>query len=306
MPPPEGPRNTKNANHRHRKAAKNNTGETEDMAPLADKSPKIATTDHTADLAEKQSKPQPARTVKQDLDNLFEMIRQQRLKLVRGPQITFYIGEIAVHGVPKRAAMAASSVLNDYFTKNPAELTYHCSDTVSPKAVRVLLVSWMKETCKVFEAYPVPEQKTFAQSVAVIRAARSLGMERYTEPLLADHVHYVSACLPSYEEIIIIEQSAVSSKDPLVTAMVNHLCHDRYEGLIPDPKKFAAFLEKHPILKSAMAYTDHYWRSCARSKKQKRAVQDGGVAKPQDEESGGTESDWRRVGLGNKAAISAW
>lgn len=50
---------------------------------------------------------------------------------------------------------------------------------------------------------------------------------------------------------------------------MNHLCHERYKQLIPDPDDFAAFLEDHPRLAKAMDSADAYF--AGRLKKQREA-----------------------------------
>jgi hypothetical protein len=105
---------------------------------------------------------------------------------------------------------------------------------------------------------------TFAQNVALLRAARVLGMERYTRHILKEFVDYLKTDLPSYEEIAIVEHNATSDQDPLWTGLVNHLCHDRHKKFIPDPEAFEAFLEQHPRLKKAMAAADAYFQGEAK------------------------------------------
>jgi hypothetical protein len=203
--------------------------------------------------------------VEQPLDNLFVMIRQQRQALFSGPLITLHINESVVTGVHKRVAMAVSRVLNEHFTAKPESTEYRFStDILNPEAIRYLLISWMRGVSQEFEAYAVPMQDTFAKNVALLRAARFLGMEQYTRQILAEHVTYLKYELPSYEEIAIVERYATSPKDPLWTHMVNHLCHDRYKNLIPDPEVFAQFLEKHPRLEKAMQDADAYFAGVAK------------------------------------------
>jgi hypothetical protein len=207
----------------------------------------------------------PSSVVDQALDNLLEMIRAQRQGLFQGPRITIHVGDTSVEGIFKRAAMVASSVLHKHFTANPQSLEYRFSrGQIHPGAVRLLLIGWMQETCNEFEAYAVPAQKTFGEDVALLRAARLLGMERYCSHLLAGYVDYLKTQLPSYEEIIAVEQNATPDKDPLWTAMVNHLCHDRFKGLIPDAEDFQAFLEKHVRLKKAMESADNFFAGFAK------------------------------------------
>ncbi|KAI4954494.1 hypothetical protein J4E91_002207 [Alternaria rosae] len=168
--------------------------------------------------------------IDQPIDNLLEMIRAQRQALLQGPRITIRVGDTSVEGISKRAAMVASSVLHKHFTANPRSLEYVFSrGQIHPGAVHLLLIGWMQETCDEFEAYAVPAQKTFGEDVALLRAARLLGMERYCSHILAGYIEYLKTQLPSYEEIIAVEQNATSDKDPLWTAMVNHLCHERHE-----------------------------------------------------------------------------
>jgi hypothetical protein len=195
------------------------------------------------------------------------MIRAQRQTLFTGPFMTIYVGSNAIHGIYKRVGMALSSEINRYFTKNPTSLEYRFPDgAIDASAVRVLLLSWPRSMSQEFEAYGVPMLASFGENVALLRAARLLGMERYARHTLVTFVDYFKAELPSYEEIAIVEQNATSDKDPLWTAMVNHLCHDRYKQLMPDPEEFAAFLEHHPRLKTAMEAADAYFAGAAKKK----------------------------------------
>jgi hypothetical protein len=201
--------------------------------------------------------------VEQPLDNLYVMIRQERQGLLKGPQITIHSGTEAVTGIFKRAAMAASSVLNAHFVKNPEVFEYHLSpeDTVDPRAIHYLLVSYMHGISKDLEACAVPWLNTFSQNVALLRAARKLGMEPYTKHILTSHVIYLKDHIPSYEEIAIIERNKTWEKDPLWTKMLNNLCYARHMRYLPDPDNFEAFLEDHPVLRKAMEVTDSYFYS---------------------------------------------
>ncbi|EUC45361.1 hypothetical protein COCMIDRAFT_78650, partial [Bipolaris oryzae ATCC 44560] len=203
--------------------------------------------------------------VDQCYDNLLEMIRPQRQALLTGPRITIHIGNTSVSDIYKRSAMAASSVLHRHFTNHPNSLECRFSRSqINPGAVRLLLIKWMREACNEFEAHAVPYQKTFFEDIAVLRAARLLGMERYCSHILGAYTTYLKSELPSYEEIVIIEQNATSDKDPLWTSMVNHLCHDRFKGLIPDVDEFEEFLETHDRLKTAMEAADAYFAGYAK------------------------------------------
>tara|TARA_R110002003_G_scaffold27_5_gene1374 strand:- start:5916 stop:7589 length:1674 start_codon:yes stop_codon:yes gene_type:complete len=209
--------------------------------------------------------PAPSFAVEQKLDNLLVMIRQARQNLFKGPRITIFVGRIAIKGIFKRVAMAVSSMLNRHFSRNPESVEYHFgAGYLDPEALRFLLISWVQDTSREFEAYAVPMRGTFAQNVALLRAARVLGMERYTRHILKEFVDYLKTDLPSYEEIAIVEHNATSDQDPLWTGLVNHLCHDRHKKFIPDPEAFEAFLEQHPRLKKAMVAADAYFQGEAK------------------------------------------
>jgi hypothetical protein len=197
----------------------------------------------------------------QPLDNLYVMIRQEREVLLKGPQITVYSGKFAVGGIFKRAAMAASSVLNKHFVKNPGLLDYHLSteNIVDPDAIRYLLDTYIHEMSRVVVPYAAEVQDKFSKNIAILRAARKLGMEPYTKHILNVHVDYLKEFIPSYEEIAIVEFNKTSDKDPLWTNMLNHLTYARHNEYISDPYNFEVFLEKHPVLKRAMAIADRYF-----------------------------------------------
>jgi len=215
--------------------------------------------------------PATGAVVKQLLDNLYVMIRQQRLNLLSGPMITIHVGNLEVAGISKRLVMACCSVLSKHFAKFPESLEYRFAQgSIDPDAIRHLLVTWAKDMSQAFEIYAVPMQGSFAKDVALLRASRLLGMEPYTKHMLGSYVRYLKESLPSYEEIDIVEQNATSEKDPLWTHMVNHLCHDRHKKLIPDPEYFADFLEDHPRLKKAMEDADSFFASVAKKNWEER------------------------------------
>lgn len=160
--------------------------------------------------------------VEQPVDNLLLMIRQEREGLLKGPQITIFVGSTAIEGIFKRAAMASSSVLNKHFVKHPESTEFRFQeDSISPHAIKYLFVTWMPHACTKFKAYVVPILDNFAKNVALLRAARLLGMGSYTEPIFGACIEYLKTELPTYEEIAIIEKNTTSSKDRLWTTMVS-------------------------------------------------------------------------------------
>lgn len=144
------------------------------------------------------------------------MIRQEREALFVGPKITIFAGPTAVGGIFKRAAMVSSLTFNKHFAENPNCTEFRFEEgTISTCAIQYLFNEWMPKACKEFQMFVVPMLDNFGRNVALLRAARLLGMERYTKHILGVYVDYLKTELPDYEEIEIIEKSATSDKDPL-------------------------------------------------------------------------------------------
>jgi hypothetical protein len=205
--------------------------------------------------------------VHQKLDHWLLMIRFERMNLVKGPKITVYIGDLAIKNVPKRAAMALSKKLNDYFNANPGSTRFDIdAGLLTANAVRTLLVHWPQRTSPKFEAHEVWIHGGFRRNIAVLQAARFLGMERYTNNIMQHHVEYMRTQIPHYDEIATVEAMRSSDKDPVWTTMVNHLSQLRHTGQIDDAIKFSKFLKRHPELASAMNRTDQYFRDKAAQK----------------------------------------
>ncbi|KAF2249471.1 hypothetical protein BU26DRAFT_519528 [Trematosphaeria pertusa] len=230
---------------------------------------KITTAEPMKQQAKKARTQSPV--VEQEVDDLLQMSRPHRQTLFEGPQMVIYVGEKSVPNVAKRAAMAASRMLNDHFRKKPESLEYSFeAGFVDLAAIRTLLVTWPLQSSKEFQAGEVPFQDTFEENMALLRAARFLGMERYTKTILKYHLDYLKTSLPEYSEIDTVERMATSDKDPLWTSMVNHLTHSRFKGFIPDPEEFAAFLDKHPKLKAAMEAADEFFKNSAAKEREKK------------------------------------
>lgn len=129
--------------------------------------------------------PATSAVVQQPLDNLYVVIRQQRLNLLNVPLITIHVGNISVAGISQRLAMACCSVLSKYFAKFPESLEYRFPEgRITPAAIHYLLVTWAKDMSQMFETYAVPMQDSFAKDVALLRAPRLLVMESYTKHIL--------------------------------------------------------------------------------------------------------------------------
>lgn len=213
--------------------------------------------------------------VDQPLDNLYTMIRQRREQLFQGPTITIHIGKYSVTSIYQRVAMATSPLLNKHFTANPESLDFTVQGYIAPEAVEYMLNTWMNDIRHDFEVIAMPLQPSFSNNVAILRAARYFGMETYAKWILTKHVEYLREYIPSYEEIALVERNRSSNHDrkycatsstiyankfeAIWTFMVNHLSHARYQGQIPDPGDFEAFLAEHLALSMAMDEADAFF-----------------------------------------------
>jgi hypothetical protein len=184
--------------------------------------------------------------VHQKLDQWLLMIRFERMEMMKGPKTTVYFGDLPIKNIPKR------------FDIDTGLLT--------AKAVRTLLVHWLQKTNRLFEAHEVQFQNGFYRDIAVLRAARFFGMERYTDSIMKHYVEYMRTKVPHYDEIAYAEAMRTSEKDLVWTAMLNHLTHLRYTSQIDDAAKFSKFLKKHPDYNVAMSRTDRYFKTRAAEK----------------------------------------
>ncbi|RMZ66479.1 hypothetical protein GMOD_00001815 [Pyrenophora seminiperda CCB06] len=207
-------------------------------------------------------------------ESLLVMIRPKREGLLWGPRITVYIGDAYIADIAKQFAMAASPLLYKHFIKNPQSAEYHFSHgQVHPGAIRLLLIGWIEGMCHKFSAHAVPFQKTFAENIAVLRAAHFLGMQKYCSHIMQHYINYLKFELPSYAEIVIVEKNATSDTNPLWTAMINNLCHIRHKGQIPDPKEFQDFLGNHPRLKKSIESADAFFATYAKQRAEVREAE---------------------------------
>lgn len=202
----------------------------------------------------------------QKVDDLRVMCSSELKRLSYGRTVAFQIGQTVVDGIPRRAVMALSVRMNKYFTDNPESDAFGFPpSTVNPGAVRFIFKDWLRKQCfrEDYKFDVIPSQRNFYLDIHVLRAAREIGIGKvYQKDLFDLYLRYVKTTLLQYEEIFaIIKYSNGNSINPLFLAMVNHLSHVRYRNELPDPEVFAAFLSKHPFLKSAMDRVDTYWRT---------------------------------------------
>lgn len=94
-------------------------------------------------------------------------------------------------------------------------------------------------------------------------------MDRYAEYVETYYFDYLKSELPYYKEISALEDMATSDA-PLWKAMVSHLTHLRFKGLIPDPEELGKYLDKHPKLKHAMDACDDFYRDKAQKIEQEK------------------------------------
>lgn len=207
------------------------------------------------------------------LRDWLKMPRHERSEMMAGPTIIIYIGDIAILNVARHVAVTLSKTLAAFFAEFPNDNSYRFeADLLDPRAVTTLLITWPQMTCGYSRAKQVRFQDHFHQDIAVLRAARFLGMEKYTNNILEAYIKYMKTQIPHYSEIAIVEDMRTSDKDPVWTSMVNHLCHLRHIGQIPDPEYFAEFLSQHPGLSATMVSVDQYFK--AKAAERRRVLMD--------------------------------
>ncbi|KAF1948980.1 hypothetical protein CC80DRAFT_582097 [Byssothecium circinans] len=206
----------------------------------------------------------------QPVDDILEMSRPHRQYLLEGPHIIIHIGDTAIPNIPKRFAMAASPVLNEYFSTNPTSLDWSAPPgPMDVEAIKNILIAWPQHESRHFQCAPL-QPTTFAKDIAIITTAYLLGMNAYTQHVRYHMRNYLQKSLSEYYEILLVMKYRVSSKDPSWTCMVNNLCYQRHQGLIPDTEEFEDFLTRNPLILYAMESADEYFR--AREKGRREGV----------------------------------
>jgi hypothetical protein len=202
--------------------------------------------------------------IEQSVDDILNLTQSHRRDLLKGPQISVFVGKNRPFRTHKRFAIAASTVINAHFVSKPETNTYRLKDAhTSAAAVRTLLYVWPRHGVNHFQMPPVPTT-TFVHDMQLLRASRLLGMEHCTHAIHTSYVAYLTTKIPEYEEIVAVLESRVGYDCPLFTAMMKHLCYVRYMKYIEDPEEFAAFLEEHEVLKSAMEKEDQFIKDWTR------------------------------------------
>ncbi|KAF2114376.1 hypothetical protein BDV96DRAFT_632539 [Lophiotrema nucula] len=213
------------------------------------------------------------RFIAQKLDNFLAMSPTEREWLVEGPTINIELGKMVVHDVPKRFAMAVSPPINSYFTRYPYAPVYKIYERdVEANAVFTLLRDWPEEVTKA-KYFQTPQPWRFndlVKDLAVLRAAKVLGMDKYTVVTSNAYWNYLRYQLPTYEDIATLEKGAASSKqyDHYYRSLVNNLAHQRHQRKIRDVGDFKKFLAEHPKLKADIAAVDKVNAERNRAKRQ--------------------------------------
>ncbi|KAF2022429.1 hypothetical protein BU24DRAFT_471647 [Aaosphaeria arxii CBS 175.79] len=222
---------------------------------------------HNKNTSKAPSAPLPTKThdpkqvVFQKLDDLRLMCPSERRGLANGPRVGIYIGDEKIMELPRRAAMAASAVLNTHLRKGMHVTNFRFKNTIpDANAVRFVLGDWLRESCTVAEEVDqIPSADTFSQNLKRLQAARLLGMDRYATHILIYHVDYLKTRLPTYEEILDVIKFRTSNRDPLYTAMINHLGWLLRRKYIPDPEEFESFLQLHDELRQSISKNCAYF-----------------------------------------------
>lgn len=190
------------------------------------------------------------------LGNIFDLSRPVRLSLLRGDVWTVMIGDQAVARMPKNLLMTVSSMAQDaYKSDNKTTVLQLPQDSVSKEAVKVLM-EWLAKTCHPITAYRFKLFKVAAKDLAVFRAGEILGMNTCVEHIMQSYKAYIKAAMPTYDDLIAIENFARSPTDELFALTARRIAHLRYNKQIADAAVFEQYFSQHPELANAMKGID--------------------------------------------------
>ncbi|KAF2267716.1 hypothetical protein CC78DRAFT_576715 [Lojkania enalia] len=185
------------------------------------------------------------------IQDIRDMSLKQREELFRGPSISIYIGQVAVRHVPKRMFMQVSKKACNYFTQHPQESSVQVAPTIAVPAVHHI-VDWLTDMGSCHKIYSIPFRgDNFMENLAVRRAARTLGMDRYVGHFTKHYCDYIRNGLPSFDNMALIEKLC-ERDDAVFDCLANNLAHLKIMGQIPNVRVFDKFMEKHPRLASTV------------------------------------------------------
>ncbi|KAG9191212.1 hypothetical protein G6011_09300 [Alternaria panax] len=182
-----------------------------------------------------------------------------RQMLTKGERVEIFISDTLITKISKPLLRETSATFGEIFKDGAIKLP---EDTDKNDVVRVVnyLEAIVKVTTKPLHFTRVLKM---AESLGVCAAARAFGMDKYTVHLYKKCEALLRQDPPAYEDIDAII-AFKTAHERLFKIVVNSLVKHVWEGTIPDPKDFAAYLAQNPTLdttiKTAVQKHKYYFR----------------------------------------------
>jgi hypothetical protein len=190
------------------------------------------------------------------LTNIMKLGRPHRKQLLLGDTWAICMDNRIICNIPKNLLMAVSRVAQATIKANPTATGINIeAGKVAPAAIQHI-AKWLTKVCHTPYPFRLPSRNVTSDTMAVLPAARVLGMEPYTSHIFNYWMAYLAEYIPPYEVITAIEANALTPHDAMFTHMANTLARLRYLKQIEDADVFEAYLMDHRMLRDKMVAID--------------------------------------------------
>ena len=167
--------------------------------------------------------------------------------------------------MPWRLFQTVSTETANVDTRVPSRIEMHLPADIGQEPFKVL-VSWMLESTSAKRVANFQRTDSFASDLALVRAAKLLGMHIYVQRLFDYYWAYIKNNLPTYAEMDVIDGLALDKNDSLFRCLVGRLAHLRLTKKIEDGEGLRRFLEGRRRLERAVEEAMEEFRDRRRAK----------------------------------------
>ncbi|KAF2788355.1 hypothetical protein K505DRAFT_342158 [Melanomma pulvis-pyrius CBS 109.77] len=154
--------------------------------------------------------------------------------------------------MPWRLFQAVSTAATQVDTSDPLKLTLALPGNIDQKPF-MYLVNWLVGALSTKRVASVKSLGSFAEDLALLRAAKLLGMHKYVQDIFNYRWGYLKNNIPTYEEIDVILSLALSREDPFFCCIAGRLAHLRLKKAIPNMGELDRYLAMNPCLGEAVS-----------------------------------------------------
>lgn len=173
--------------------------------------------------------------------------------------------------MPWRLFQAVSTAAAQVDTSNPLKLTLSLPSNIDQKPF-MHLINWLIGALDTKRVASFKTLGSFAEDLALIRAAKLLGMHKYVQDIFNYRWGYLKNNMPTYEEIDVILSLALSKEDPFFCCIAGRLAHLRLKKAIPDMDKLDRYLAMNLRLGEAVSECTERSIEKSKSRKQERKM----------------------------------